>query len=83
MIVSLIVLLVLHLLDELFSRLEAGVVVSGNNHGSILLYVASCLLGTVLDNEVSETTQRYVFLVEKALLDGLHKAFNYNGYFFF
>ncbi len=49
--------LLLHGVDEHLSRLESGDVMRGNGHGGLLGDVAGSLLGSVLHDEATETTE--------------------------
>lgn len=62
-------------IDETISGLEGGNVVLGDDNGGVLLDVASCLLGTLLDIEATETAEVNCFLVHERTLNGFHECF--------
>ena len=76
-------LLALHAADEALGRLETGKVMSGNGDGGVLRYVASCLLGTVLHDETTETAEVDVLLIYHAVSHYVHKSFYGSHYFAF
>ena len=78
-----LLLSVLHLLDEALCWLEAWQVVSWDSESSILRDIASGLCCTVLDVEATEATQVNVLLVlDEALLYLLHERLYYHANFF-
>ena len=77
-----LLLSVLHLLDEALRWLEAWQVVSWDGECCVLRDVASGLSGTVLDVEATEATQVNILLVlDKALLHLLHERLYYYANF--
>ena len=78
-----LLLSVLHLLDEALRWLEAWQVVSWDSESGVLRDVASGLSCTVLDVEAAEATQVYIVLLfDEALLNLFHKSLYYSTYFF-
>ena len=77
-----LLLSVLHLLDEALRWLEAWQVVSWDGESSVLRDVASGLSCTVLDVEATEATQVNILLVlDEALLHLLHERLYYYANF--
>ena len=77
-----LLLSVLHLLDEALRWLEAWQVVSWDGESGVLRDVASGLSCTVLDVEATEATQVNILLVlDEALLYLLHERLYYYANF--
>ena len=74
MVNTLFFLLFLHLHSESLCRLECGDVVLGNDDGSILRDVTSGLLGSLLQDEATKTTEVYILFLNQRLLNYFHES---------
>lgn len=63
---------------EAVSGFESRDVVSRNNYGDVLAYVAGSLFGSLLDYERTESTEINIFAVCETVFHNCHKLFN-NG----
>lgn len=61
---------------ERVGRFESRDIVSRNNQGCILAYVAGCLLCTGLDDKRAEASKIYILTMRKAVFYNGHKLFN-------
>ena len=77
-----LLLVLYHLGDEALAGFEGRQVVGLNNQRCVLRDVACCFLGTVLDDEASESAQVDVFLVDsQAGADFVHQGLDGSGHF--